>query len=102
MPGATIPPGGPITVIVRPSGAEDSLATVPAAAVVQLPPGTAVFTPLGAGRYAVKWVVAGPAENGKIVVREGVRRGESVVIQGLVPLVQAARDSLDRLGPIAK
>lgn len=86
---------GPVTVIVTP-GSDDSVAAVPASAVVQLPPGPAVFVPLGLGRYEVRWVSTGPSVGGKIVVREGVKTGTSVVAQGLARLVEAARDSLER------
>ncbi len=86
---------GAVTVTVTP-GTHDSLAAVPASAVVQLPPGPAVFVPLGLGRYEVRWVSTGPSVDGKVVVREGVRAGTSVVAHSLAPLVEAARDSLER------
>jgi len=88
--------GGPVNVTVRPTGREDSIAAVPAAAVVQLPIGTAVFIRLGPALYEVQWVVGGLAERGMIPVREGVKPGTLVVRQGLAALVSAARDSLDR------
>ena len=87
---------GPTTVIVRPSGPGDSLAAVPASAVVQLPLGPAVFVPAGTRRYDVRWVTTGPPTGGKIVVREGVRPGSSVVAGDLGVLLNAARDSLER------
>lgn len=87
------------TVIVTPSGPGDSLATVPASAVVQLPLGAAVFAPVGTGRYNVRWVVTGPVLGGKVLVREGVAVGTSVVADGLAPLVEAARDSLTTRAP---
>jgi hypothetical protein len=86
---------GPVTVIVTP-GSDDTVAAVPASAVVQLPPGPALFVPLGLGRYEVRWVLTGPSVGGKIVVREGVAIGTSVVAHGLARLVEAARDSVGR------
>jgi len=87
---------GPVNVTVRPTDPEDSIAAVPAAAVVQLPIGTAVFVRLGPALYEARWVVGGPAERGMIPLREGVKPGTLVVRQGLAALVSAARDSLDR------
>lgn len=89
---------GAVTATVTP-GAHDSLAAVSASAVVQLPLGPAVFVPLGLGRYEVRWVSTGPSVKDKVVVREGIRRGMSVVARGLAGLVAAARDSLARRGP---
>jgi len=86
---------GPMTVIVTP-GSDDTVAAVPASAVVQLPPGPAVFVPLGQGRVEVRWVLTGPSVGGKVVVREGLKKGTSVVAHGLSPLVEGARDSLER------
>lgn len=85
---------GPVTIVIRPSGPEDSLAAVPAAAVAQLMLGSAVFVPAGTRRYEVRWVAAGPPVNGRIFVREGIRPGNSIVGGNLGPLVDAARDSL--------
>ena len=93
-PPAGYPGRGALTVVVQPTDREDSLAAVPASAVVQLPLGTAVFVPAGPGRYEVRWVVARPPINGRIVVREGVRPGATVVARDLGPLLDAARDSL--------
>jgi hypothetical protein len=84
-----------MTVIVTP-GSDDSVAAVPASSVVQLPPGPAIFVPLGLGRYEVRWVLTGPSVGDKIVVREGVATGTSVVARGLAGLVEAARDSVER------
>ena len=86
---------GPVSVIVTP-GSDDSVTAVPASSVVQLPPGPAVFVPLGLGRYEVRWVLTGPSLGGKVVVREGVAIGTSVVAHGLARLVEAARDSVER------
>ena len=85
---------GSATVIVRPSGPGDSLAAVPASAVVQLPLGTAVFVPAGTRRYEVRWVSAGAPVGDRIVVREGLRPSTSVVARDLGVLLDAARDSL--------
>ena len=87
---------GSTTVIVRPSGPGDSLAAIPASAVVQLPLGTAVFVPAGARRYEVRWVSAGSPVGDRIVVREGLRPRTSVVARDLGVLLDAARDSLGR------
>jgi hypothetical protein len=86
---------GPVTVIVTP-GSDDSVAAVPASAVVQLQPGPAVFVPLGLGRYELRWVLTGPSVGDRIVVREGVTIGTSVVARGLARLLEAARDSVAR------
>jgi hypothetical protein len=86
---------GPVTVIVTP-GSDDSVAAVPASAVVHLPPGPAVFVPLGLGRYELRWVFTGPSVGDRIVVREGVAIGTSVVARGLARLLEAARDSVAR------
>lgn len=85
-----------ITVIVRPSGPGDSLAAVPASAVVQLPLGPAVFVPAGTRRFEVRWVATGAPVSGRIVVREGVRPGAWVASDHLAHLLDAARDSLAR------
>jgi len=89
---------GAVTVVVSPAHPQDTLAAVPATAVVQLPPGEAVFVPVGNGVYSVRWVSTGPSVAGLVVVREGVSPGMSVVARGLVGLVEAARDSLARRG----
>ena len=86
---------GPVTVTVI-AGPGDTAAAVPASAVVQLPPGPAVFVPVGSGVYEVRWISTGPSEHGMIVVRDGVSSGTSVVVRGLAALVEAARDSLAR------
>lgn len=86
--------GTPVTVIVTPTGPGDSLAAVPASAVVRLPPGHAVFVPVGTGRYEVRWVATGPSVGRMAIVREGVKPGTSIVAHGLAGLVEAARDSL--------
>ena len=78
------------------SGPGDSLAALPASAVVQLPLAPAVFVSMGPYRYDVRWIATGPTVHGKVVVREGVRPGASVVAHGLAALVQAAWDSLER------
>jgi hypothetical protein len=95
-PEAAFARGGFATVVVTPSGPGDSLAAVPASAVVHLPPGSAVFVPVGTSRYQARWVATGPTAHGKVVVREGLSVGTSVVAHGLAALVEAARDSLAR------
>ena len=87
---------GSATVIVRPSGPGDSLAAVPASAVVQLPLGRAVFVPAGTRRYEVRWVSGGAPVGERIVVREGLRPRTSVVARDVGVLLDAARDSLLR------
>jgi hypothetical protein len=86
---------GPATVAVT-AGPGDTVAAVPASSVVQLPPGPAVFVPVGTNRYEVRWISTGRSERGLTVVRDGVSPGTSVVAGGLVGLVEAARDSLAR------
>jgi hypothetical protein len=86
---------GPIRMIATP-GPHDSVAAVPASAVVHLPPGAAVFVPVGLGRYDVRWLSTGPSVGDWIVVREGVAKGTSIVTHGLATLVAAARDSIER------
>lgn len=87
---------GPVTVVVTPVGSRDSVPVVPAAAVVQMGPGTAVFVPVSVGHYEVRWITTGPTLHGMVVVRRGVSRGMSIVVRGLAPLVDAVRDSLAR------
>ena len=96
MPQESHPVTGGATVIVRPSGPGDSLAAVPASAVVQLPLGAAVFVPAGNRRYEVRWVSAGAPAGERVVVREGLRPRTSVVARDLGVLLDAARDSLVR------
>ena len=88
------PNRGSTSVIVRPSGPGDSLAAVPASAVVELPLGAAVFVPAGTRRYEVHWVNAGAPVGDRIIVREGLRPRTSVVARDLGVLLDAARDSL--------
>ena len=95
-PTGSFEPGRVASVIVRPADPEDSVAGVPAAAVVHLPPGSAVFVRLSPGLYEAQWVVPGPPSRGMIVVRSGVRPGTLVATQGLAVLLAAARDSLER------
>lgn len=95
-PEAAFERSGFATVVVTPTGPGDSLAAVPASAVVHLPLGSAVFVPAGTGRYEVRWVVTGPSVHRKVVVREGVKAGTLVVAHGLAALVEAMRDSLAR------
>lgn len=87
---------GPVTVLATPVGARDSVPAVPATAVVQLGPGTAVFVPVSVGRYEVRWITTGPTLDGMVVVQRGVSPGMSIVVRGLAPLVTAVRDSLAR------
>lgn len=87
------------TVVVTPSGPGDSLAAVPASAVVHLPLGPAVFVPAGRGRYEVRWIATGSSADGQVVVREGVKAGTTVVAHGLAALVEKARDSLAQRHP---
>ena len=87
---------GAVTVVVSPADPQDTLTAVPATAVVQLPPGQAVFVPVGNGVFDVRWVSTGPSVDDMIVVREAMRPGMTVVARGLAGLVEAARDSLAR------
>jgi hypothetical protein len=84
------------TVVVRPSDPGDSLAAVPAAAVVQLAPGPAVFVPVGHDVYEVRWVSTALTVSGLATVRDGLERDTLVVASGLSRLAAAARDSLAR------
>lgn len=84
----------PVTVVVTPAGAEDSIPAVPASAVVDLPGGRGVFVPAGGDRFQVRWVSTGPSVDGLVVVRDGLSPGTRVVVLGLESLVAAARDSL--------
>lgn len=88
---------GPITVIVM-AGPADSGAGVPASAIVQLPPGPAVFVAAGEGRYEVRWIATGPRIDDLVFVREGLKPGVSVVSGGIGALVDATLDSLQRRG----
>jgi hypothetical protein len=96
-PRGPLEPGRSATVIVRPNDPEDSVAGVPAAAVVQLPLGSAVFVRLDPGLYEALWLMPGPASRGMIVVRRGLRPRTLVVTHGLDALVAAARDSLEKI-----
>ena len=83
------------TVTVRPTGPQDSVAAVPAGAVVRLPLGDAVFVPVGPGLYEARWVVVWPGEASVVSVRAGLGPGTVVVVSGLTALA-AARDSLSQ------
>jgi hypothetical protein len=95
-PTGSLEPGRVASVVVRPADPEDSVAGVPATAVVHLSLGSAVFVRLRPGLYEAQWVIPGPASRGMIVVRSGVRSGTLVVTHGLAALVAAARDSLEK------
>jgi hypothetical protein len=95
-PRGSLEPGRVASVIVRPADPEDSVAGVPAAAVVHLPLGSAVFVRLSPGLYEARWVLPGPASRDMIVVRSGVPPGTLVVTHGLAALFAAARDSLEK------
>jgi hypothetical protein len=83
-------------VTVTPAGPGDSVAAVPASAVVRLPPGSAVFVPVAAGVYEVRWIVAMSRRDRIVSVREGIAAGTPVASRYIVLLAQAARDSLAR------
>jgi hypothetical protein len=85
---------------VKPAAATDSIASVPAAAVVRLPiGGDAVFVAMGEGRFDVRWVWVVPSEGGRVLLRSGVTSGVRIATSGMSVLVAAARDSLSRLSP---
>jgi hypothetical protein len=86
------------TVIVMPADSGDVVPAVPASAVVELPLGRAVFVPVRAGAYDLRWVIVGPVVGRLVTVREGVTPGESVASRGLEALVAVARDSLANRG----
>ena len=83
-------------MIIRSNDPEDSVAGVPAAAVVQLSLGTAVFVRLDPGLYEAQWVTPGSASRDMIIMRSGLRPRTLVVTHGLAALVAAARDSLKK------
>ncbi len=86
----------PVTVALAPADPQDSLPAVPAAAVVQLPLGPAVFVPVDSARYEVRWLSVGPSVGPLLAVREGVEPGTVIAAYGLFPLFEAARESLAR------
>ena len=88
--------GTPVTAIVAPGGPHDSVPAVPASAIVHLPEGHAVFSRLRPGSYRLRWVAAGQRHDGLVGIRGDIRRGSFVATHGLVPLAEAARDSLER------
>ncbi len=83
-------------VTVMPRGAQDSIVAVPAAAIVRLALGHAVFVPAGGGRYEVRWITPGPRVGSLVTVRDGLEAGVAVVAGGIERLALAARDSLAR------
>jgi len=83
-----------VNVVVRPAGPEDSLAAVPALAVVRLASGDAVFVRAGPGRYRLQWIATGPVTGGLVTVRDGLPVGSMVVIGGIEALSTVARDSI--------
>ena len=88
--------GAAVEVLVTPSHPGDSLAAVPASAIVQLPRGAAAFVRISPGLYRVRWVAAAPLDEKTILVRDGIEPGEVVAVRGLGALMAAARDSLER------
>jgi cobalt-zinc-cadmium efflux system membrane fusion protein len=88
--GSTLVSGGTGSISLfgpAPTGA----VTVPAKAVTSLDGRDVVFA-ASSGGYSVRKVVAGPADNGMVVLLSGVRAGERIVISGtsaLKALVQA-------------
>ena len=88
--------GAPVTAIVAPVHPQDSVPAVPASAIVHLPDGHAVFSRLRPGLYRLQWVAAGQRQDGLVGIRGDIRRGSLVATRGLVPLAEAARDSLER------
>lgn len=88
--------GTPVSAIVAPAGPQDSVPAVPASAIVHLPEGHAVFSRLRPGFYRLRWVAAGQRQDGLVGIRGDIRRGSLVAAHGLVPLAEAARDSLER------
>lgn len=88
--------GTPVTVIVAPGDPQDSVPAVPPSAIVHLPEGHAVFSRLRPGLYQLRWVAAGQRQDGLVGIRGDIRRGSLVAAHGLVPLAEAARDSLER------
>jgi len=89
-----------VSIEVVPKAPQDSVAAAVASAVVELPLGPAVFTRVAEGVYQVQWVSGGPPIRDLIVLRDGVAPGTAVVARGLVPLVEAARESLAQRAPV--
>jgi hypothetical protein len=82
-----------VTVLVTPTDPRDSVAVVPATAVVQLAPGSAVFVPIGSDRFDLVWVSTGPPVNDReISITSGIRPGMKVVTNvAAVPLLAHSR-----------
>jgi hypothetical protein len=91
-------PGGTAVfarVTVVPNKSDDSLPAVPELAIVQLPPGRAVFIPRGRRVYEVRWILSGPRVNGMEVIRTSALETPTVVVgSGIEALVKASQDSL--------
>ncbi|MDX2059826.1 MAG: hypothetical protein SFV24_18595 [Gemmatimonadales bacterium] len=86
--------GQRVTATVTPNGPQDSLLAVPAAALVHLPPGWALFAPVGPDTYEIRWVSTGGPAVETVFVRGDVAPRTEIVAGGLRLLVDAVRESL--------
>ena len=73
--------------------------TVPRSALIRSGSGDRVVVALGEGRFAPRRVVAGPESGDRVVIRQGLAAGESVVVAGQFLLDSEAnlRSGLERL-----
>jgi len=79
--------------------AGDPAVTVPRSALIRSGSGDRVVVALGEGRFAPRRVVAGPESGDRVVIRQGLAAGESVVVAGQFLLDSEAnlRSGLERL-----
>lgn len=90
--------GQPVTVAVTPAGPQDSMLAVLPSAVVQLSLGTAVFVAVSPNLFEARWISSSQPGTDLSFVRGGVSAGSRLVVEGLTPLVDAVRDSLQKTG----
>ena len=74
------------TVTVRVHGAPAHGAVVPESALTMTPTGTVVFVSVAPGMYASRPVKIGGRADGKVVVTEGIKAGDAVVVRGTAGL----------------
>lgn len=90
--------GQPVTVAVTPAGPQDSMLAVQPSAVVQLSLGTAVFVAVDAHLFEARWISSSQPGTDLSFVRGTITAGSRIVVEGLTPLVNAVRDSLQKAG----
>lgn len=90
--------GQQVTVAVTPVGPQDSLLAVPPSALVQMAHGTAVFVAVGPNLYEARWVTSSQLGTEVSFVRGAIAAGSRVGVDGLTPLVDTVRDSLQKGG----